>query len=260
VARILITGCSSGVGRAAAVELSRRGHEVVATARNPASLDDLDVREKLVLDVTNDISVKAAVEAAGRVDVLINNAGIGLWGPVEATPLRQAQHLFETNVWGPMRMINAVAPQMRERRSGKIVQISSAAGRTGGGPLLGYYSASKNALEVLSRALRIELGAFGVSVVIVELGAIKSDFPKNRVTTSSAPYEGVVEAFTKQIQGARGDPKSSEYVAERLAEIVAEPAPKLLYESTPDVAPIVNRRLAQTDEQWEAQARQSLGL
>ena len=215
--------------------------------------------QKLALDVTSDQSVAEAVAAAGRIDVLINNAGIGLWGPIEATPLAQAQSVFETNVWGPIRMMLAVAPQMRTRQSGRIIQISSAAGRIAG-PLVGHYAASKHALEAHSEALRIELGIFGISVVIVELGAVESDFPKNRVMTSSPDYEKLVTNYSKHLLSARQEPKSSEYVAAALADIVAEPTPKLMYESTPDVTRLVGQRRQQNDAEWEAGVRAILGL
>jgi NADP-dependent 3-hydroxy acid dehydrogenase YdfG len=118
--RALITGCSTGIGRATAVELTKRGYEVVATARKLATLDDLDVAQRLALDVNSDASVAAAVAAAGEIDVLVNNAGIGVGGPVESVPIDRAQAMFETNLWGAVRMIQAIAPSMRERRSGAI--------------------------------------------------------------------------------------------------------------------------------------------
>ena len=117
--RALITGCSTGIGRATAVELMKRGHEVVATARRPEVLDDLDVTQRLALDVTSDASVAAAVAAAGEIDILVNNAGIGVGGPVEQVPIAEAQAMFDTNVWGAARMVQAVAPGMRDRSRGR---------------------------------------------------------------------------------------------------------------------------------------------
>src|SRR5215472_14426792 len=139
--RALITGCSSGIGRAAATELTKRGYEVVATARRPQTLDDLDVAQKLALDVTSDASVAAACEAAGRIDVLVNNAGYGLEGAIEAVPLDDVRQVFETNVIGASRMIQAVVPAMRARGQGVVVNVSSVAGVVAG-PLGGYYAAS----------------------------------------------------------------------------------------------------------------------
>jgi len=127
--RVLITGCSSGFGRGAAVELTERGHDVIATARRPDAIADLVVAEKLALDVTSDASVGECFAAAGRVDALVNNAGIGVTGPVERLPIDEGRRAFETNFFGPLRCIQAVLPQMRERGSGTIVNVSSLAGR-----------------------------------------------------------------------------------------------------------------------------------
>ena len=111
----LITGCSSGIGRATAVELTKRGYDVVATARRPETLDDLDVARRLALDVDDDASVASVREAVGAVDVLVNNAGFGVEGPVESVPLTEVRRLFETNFFGAARMIQAFVPAMRER-------------------------------------------------------------------------------------------------------------------------------------------------
>ena len=158
--RALITGCSSGFGRATAIELKARGHEVVATARRPETLDDLDVDARLALDVTDDASVAAAVAAAGQVDALVNNAGINVAGPVEKVPVDEVRRLFETNVFGALRMTQAVLPQMRARRGGTIVNVSSINGRVAQ-PLAGFYAATKFALEAMSEALHFEAGHFG---------------------------------------------------------------------------------------------------
>src|SRR5215471_12920486 len=151
MARVLITGCSTGFGRATAVELTKRGHEVLATARRPETLEDLDVAEKMRLDVDEDGSVSDTVKAAGRVDALVNNAGFGITGPVEHVPLPELRRMFETNVVGALRMIQAVLPQMRERGSGTIVNVTSLAGLVTP-PTGGAYSATKHALEALSEA------------------------------------------------------------------------------------------------------------
>src|SRR5437016_5041996 len=163
--RVLITGCSSGIGRASAIELTKRGFEVIATARKPETLDDLDVADKLALDVTDDASIAAAVKAAGQIDILINNAGFGVGGPIEKVPVSEVKRLYDTNVFGCVRMIQAVVPQMRERGSGTVVNVSSVAGRTAS-PLGGYYSSSKFALEAISEALHFEVGHFVILVIV----------------------------------------------------------------------------------------------
>ena len=180
MSRVLITGCSTGIGRASAVELTKRGHEVVATARRPETLEDLDVVARLPLDVDDAASVRAAVDAAGPLDGLVNNAGFGVGGPAETVDLDAARRCMETNLFGAARMIQAVLPGLRARGGGTIVNVASVAGRVGV-PLEGFYSASKWALEGLSEALHFEVGHFGIRVRIVEPGAFETRFSDNLV-------------------------------------------------------------------------------
>ena len=257
--RALITGCSSGIGRALAEELTRRGFDVIATARDPKTLDDLKVAARLPLDVTSDESVAQAVAAAGRIDILINNAGLGMWGPLEAVPLDAAQRLFDANVWGPVRMIKAVAPQMRTRKAGVILQISSAAGQVSV-PLLGYYSASKHALEAMSEALRIELAAFGVRVAIIQLGAVTSSFGQNRVIATSPDYREVGEKLTAHLMAKRTVPTTSEDVSVAIADIIAEGATHIRYAATADAVKMIAARRAQSDDQWEEDILREIGV
>jgi NADP-dependent 3-hydroxy acid dehydrogenase YdfG len=119
MARALITGCSTGIGRATAVELTKRGFDVVATARRPETIEDLDVAERLALDVDDDSSVASCVKLAGAVDVLVNNAGFEVNGPIERVPVDEVKRMFETNVFGALRMIQAVVPSMRERAAAR---------------------------------------------------------------------------------------------------------------------------------------------
>src|SRR5688572_7284584 len=188
--RVLITGCSTGFGRASAIELTKRGHEVIATARKPATLEELDVAERLALDVDDDASVQEAVAAAGTLDALVNNAGFGVVGPIEKLPIAEAKRLFDTNVFGTMRMIQAVAPAMRERGSGTIVNVTSLAGRVAP-PLGGVYAASKWAVEGMSEALHYELNHFGVRVRLVEPGFFPTEFQgkEPRLGMDGPPYD-----------------------------------------------------------------------
>src|SRR6478672_5670446 len=178
MARALVTGCSTGIGRATAIELTKRGFEVIASARRPETLDDLDVAAALALDVDSDESVAAAVAAAGQIDVLVNNAGFGVIGPVESVPLAEVRRMFETNVFGVIRMIQAVVPQMRERGAGTIVNVTSLAGRVAP-PFDGFYSATKFGLEGLSEALHYEVGHFGIRIVLIEPGVFETSFGDN---------------------------------------------------------------------------------
>jgi len=186
---VLITGCSSGFGFLSAETFARRGDTVYATMRNLAKADalrkladeGLDIR-LLELDVTEDDSVATAVKAviddSGRIDVLVNNAGLGWGGAVETMPDDQARMLFETNFWGVMRMTRAVLPTLRSQESGTIVNVSSTAGRV---PMAfgGMYSASKHAVSALSELLSFEVEQFGIRVVSIEPGAFRTAIGEN---------------------------------------------------------------------------------
>jgi short-subunit dehydrogenase len=257
--RILITGCSSGIGRALAVELTARGHHAIATARRREALDGLDVAQRLPLDVTDEASVAEAVAAAGPVDLLVNNAGIGFWGPIEAASGETVQALFETNVFGPLRLLRALLPQMRERRSGAILQISSAAAQRSNA-LLGHYAATKAALEAHSQALRIELAPFGIKVAIVVLGAVETAFGDNRRQETSAPYAEISERFTARIVANRSAPAAAEAVAVTLADAIDAEDYPLRIGATSDAAALIAQRRAQSDAEWERASLSALGL
>jgi NAD(P)-dependent dehydrogenase (short-subunit alcohol dehydrogenase family) len=169
-----VTGATRELGRALVNELSRRDHEVVATGRRLADMADLQASERLVLDLANPASIDDAMAAAGRLDVVINNAAMTVSGPVEAVPAQLVEQVLATNVLGPLRVMQAALPTMRERGSGRILNISSPAGRFAP-PLEGVYSASKAALEMLSEAIRFEAGHFGVQVTIVQPGTIGTE-------------------------------------------------------------------------------------
>lgn len=176
---VLITGCSSGIGRATAIHLARAGWTVYATARRPADVADLADAgcRRLGLDVCDDASMRQAVgtvlDAEGAVGVLVNNAGYGLEAPVEETLVDELRREFETNLIGPTLLTQLVLPGMRRQGWGKVVNVSSVGGRItipGGGA----YHASKHALEAMSDALRFEVRGFGVDVIVIEPGAIRS--------------------------------------------------------------------------------------
>jgi NADP-dependent 3-hydroxy acid dehydrogenase YdfG len=170
---ILITGASKGIGRASAVELAKRGHRVVATARDPRDLDGLDVDRRLRLDVTDQASVDAAVAQAGEIDVLISNAGVIFRAAVEASPVAEIERLYAQNTAGAIRVTQAVLPQMRERKSGRLVFVSSVGGRTVF-PGNAAYAATKWALEAFAEALAMELADFGIDVTLAEPGPVSS--------------------------------------------------------------------------------------
>lgn len=261
--RALITGCSTGIGRATAVELTKRGLEVVATARRPETLEDLDVTEKLRLDVDDDASVAEVKAKAGEVDVLVNNAGIGIHAPVETAPLDEVRRILETNVLGPVRMIQAFAPQMRERGSGVIVNVSSVAGRVAG-PLGGYYSASKWALEAISESLHYEIGHFGVRVAIVEPGGFDTNFGDNRrLAGIEPPYDEldrIWEEAQGRLMGNRGERPGPELVAQTIADAVEGKERKLRWMVGDDAKLVLDTRYSMSDEDFERTMREVLKL
>lgn len=262
MARALISGCSTGIGRATAVELTKRGHEVIATARHPETLADLDVAAKLRLDVDDEVSVRDAIAAAGELDVLINNAGFGVGGPVEMVPLDDVRRMFETNLFGAVRMLQAVLPQMRERGSGTIVNVSSVAGRVAA-PLSGYYAASKHALEAISEALHYEIGHFGVRVVIVEPGFIETSFGDNATQfgEDNPPYDELARMWEAAqpvlTGGARPGP---ELAAQVIAEAIEADPPKLRWPAGADAEMVTQARRTMDDETFESTMRQMLGV
>ncbi|WP_281194082.1 SDR family oxidoreductase [Halorubrum sp. F4] len=190
---VLITGCSSGIGRATAHAFNDEGWTVYATARNPADVETLGEAgcELATLDVTDEDDVDRVVDRIldeeGAIDALINNAGYGQFGPIEDVTTDTVHEQFDVNVYGPHRLVRAVLPAMRRERDGTIVNVSSVAGRVSfpGG---GVYAGSKFALEAMSDALRNEVREFGVDVVVIEPGPVRTGF-SDRVARESDPAE-----------------------------------------------------------------------
>ena len=188
---VLITGASSGIGKATALHLAERGYDVIGTSRLTARLADLEAeasaRGLSVSGVEMDVNGDGAAGVMARlidehegIDALVNNAGYGLWGPVELLSVEELKAQFETNFFAAVRLIKAVLPGMVKRGSGKIVNISSVEGRLAT-PFNGAYAASKFALEGMSEALRAELRPFGVFVSVVQPGLFRTEFQKNQV-------------------------------------------------------------------------------
>ena len=236
---VLITGCSTGIGRDLAQRLSQSGYQVVATARQVETLDALQVALKLPLDVSLPDSVEAAValtlERFGRIDVLVNNAGYAIRGTLEEAPLQLVQQMFEVNVFGALRMIRAVAPVMRKQRAGQIINISSIAGKLST-PSNGTYSATKFALEALSDALRLELAPFGVAVVLVEPGAIKTCFDatalshtEHVLSNPGSPYRPLYQKGAQFDASMRNQEPGPEVVSAVIQQAIEAPKPKARY-------------------------------
>jgi len=269
---VLITGANSGIGRSAAELLAGKGYRVIATMRTPEKGADLAAAASktgrdltiVPLDVRSDASVQAALEQAGDVDILVNNAGFEVWGPLEEMTVEDLKDQFETNVYGPFRLIAAFLPAWRQRGSGVIVNVSSVAGRVAA-PLNGVYAASKFALEALSETLKYETGHFGIRVHVIEPGGVETPFGSNRRLVGAAagnesPYAEMVtqwEAAAARLNPA--GPTKPEAVAEVILDAI-ENGDKFRYPATPDADVVFGARKAMTDEQFESAMRQQLGL
>jgi NAD(P)-dependent dehydrogenase (short-subunit alcohol dehydrogenase family) len=260
---VLITGCSSGIGKATATKLASDGWKVYATARRSETLEDLRQQgcETLAIDVTDEGSMSAAVEAVteaeGAVGVLINNAGYSQSGAVEAVPLDEVRREFETNVFGLIRMCQLVLPGMRAQGWGRIVNLGSMGGRLtfpGGG----IYHASKYALEAISDAMRFEVRGFGINVILIEPGLIVTNF--GDVAASSVQTDGPYADFNRQVakltEDAYKGPMSRlgagpEAVAKAIAGALRTEHPKARYPVTPSAHLMINQRKLMPDKVWD---------
>jgi NAD(P)-dependent dehydrogenase (short-subunit alcohol dehydrogenase family) len=265
---ILITGCSSGIGRATAERLAAGGHRVYASARRLEAIADLADKgcRTLALDVTDEHSMRAAVamveEAEGAVGALVNNAGYSQSGAVETLDLDDVRRQFETNVFGLIRMCQLVLPGMRQQRSGRIVNVSSMGGKLtfpGGGA----YHATKHAVEAISDALRFEVKGFGVDVVVIEPGLIKTRFGETAKATLSQTDGGPYAKFNEAVAAATVDayegPLSRlgggpEAVARTIEKALTAERPRTRYPVTPSAWLFMGQRAVMTDRMWDAMA------
>ncbi|HOZ41423.1 MAG: SDR family oxidoreductase [Flavobacteriales bacterium] len=231
---VLITGGTSGLGRSMCERLAATGHRVYGTGRQVKGLETLNAYHMVGMDVTDTASVNAAValvlQDAGRIDVLINNAGLGIQGPVEDIDPELAHQVMNTNVYGPHRMMRAVLPAMRAQGSGVIINISSIAANFGL-PYRGFYSASKAALDRLSEALSTEVARFGIQVVTVQPGEFNTNIatarlrPKQVSEAHRPGYEKAMEVLGGSMHYSR-DPDE---LARVIARIIASPRPRTVY-------------------------------
>jgi len=231
---VLITGASSGVGQATARLLAQQGHRVFGTSRAPTSAEAVANLTMVALDVRSDASVAACVNAvsgqAGRVDVLVNNAGYELGGALEEHSIDEAKAQFETNFFGVVRMTKAVLPLMRRQKEGQIVNISSVSGFAPI-PFMGMYSASKWALDGYTEALRLELKPLNIRVSQIEPGFLKSPMMDKRqvVAERIGDYDLWRQRAFEAIRDAEEKGLHPERVAETVSRILASPAPRLRY-------------------------------
>ncbi len=263
---VLITGCSSGIGRATAQHLAGEGWKVYATARRPETIEDLKARgcETLALDVTDEQSMSAAVsavsEAEGAVGVLVNNAGYSQSGAVETVPIDDVRREFETNVFGLLHMSQLVLPGMRDQHWGKIVNLSSMGGKLtfpGGG----IYHATKYAVEALSDAMRFEVRGFGVDVILIEPGLIVTEFGGTAAASVQAaggdgPYERFNRHVAKLTEAAYKGPMvklggGPEAVAKTIGGALKAGRPKPRYPVTPSAHLMIQQKRFTPDRVWD---------
>lgn len=247
---VLITGCSSGIGKATALLLANRGYTVYATARKQDDLKKLVEDGKKIgkqiygaqLDVTDPIGSKKIVDAIvkkeGQIDVLINNAGYGQYGPLEEVTEKQFREQFDVNFFGAMRLMQLVIPHMRSKMKGKIVNLSSVAGRIGF-PLGSPYNSSKFALEGLSEAVRGEVKQFNIDIILIEPGFVNTGFgeaAEKKIGTieqnRQSPYHGLMVSLRNLWNKMQGSAGKSESVAEVIYKAITDENPKFRYAGT----------------------------
>lgn len=277
---VLVTGATDGLGRATAILLAQRGYRVFAGGRSAERRADLQEiargkklpLEVLELDVTSDLSVDAAVSEierrAGPVAALVNNAGIGIGAAMEEISIADLQKQFETNLFGVMRVTQRVLPEMRKRCRGRIVNMSSVAGKLAG-PIMGPYCASKHALEAVSDSMRLELYPFGVQVILIEPGFIATSIGRNSMELSAAyagaadrsPYRAIYESFRESFASSM---KHSRTTPEDCATVILRALearnPRARYTVTPEAKMALRMRRLLPDSMLDRFLRKQMRL
>jgi NAD(P)-dependent dehydrogenase (short-subunit alcohol dehydrogenase family) len=246
---VLVTGASSGIGKAIAEFLAGKGYYVFASARTMIKLEAMRSKnlEPLQLDVTDGDAVRAAVDhiqaTKGRLDILINNAGYGIYGTVEGLTQEQVRRAFDVNVFGLGQVTQAVLPLMREQRSGTIVNMSSVVGKVSM-PVLGWYAATKHAVEGLTDALRLEVKPFGIKVVMIEPGSIVTGFEDTAMATLAECddpecYTDVRNGFSKVIRSGYESAPGPQVVVDAVYKAITARNPRARYTAGRDAAMFV---------------------
>lgn len=257
---VIITGANRGIGLETALAFARTGYKVFATVRDPKKAETLKhiIKEESLpvtvctMDVDSDESVKHGIEGilkeTGSVDVLVNNAGIERHGSIEEIPMTDFKAVMETNYFGVLRCIKAVLPQMRQKRSGCIINIASVSGKISSSPL-GAYAASKFALEAISEALAGEVKPFNIRVGIVEPGITDTDMAQHIKVDSVSVYPQV-RRFGGLFAASLKNPTPASLIAAKILEIAESGTWQLRHPVGPDAIPFLGWRASMTDEQW----------
>ena len=268
----LVTGGSSGIGEATALRLQELGYTTYAAARRVERMEHLTTTgiRPLAMDVTDDESMQSGVEQIvaeeGRIDVLVNAAGYGSYGALEDVPLSEARNQFEVNLFGAARLTQLVLPRMREQRSGTVVNITSMGGKIYT-PLGAWYHATKHALEALSDCLRMELKPFGIDVVVIEPGGIRTEWPgiaaqKVRAVSGTGPYapqgNAVADSLASESTQRRSSPP--ELIAKTIAKAVTARRPKTRYAVGYGAKPMIFLHDVLPDSAFDAFIRRAVGV
>jgi NAD(P)-dependent dehydrogenase (short-subunit alcohol dehydrogenase family) len=268
----LVTGASSGIGEATAVKLSEAGFTVYAAARRVARMQHLTDRgiRPLAMDVTDEESMCTGVEKimaeAGGIDVLVNNAGYGSYGALEDVPLAEARAQFEVNVFGATRLTQLVLPHMREQRSGKIVNVTSMGGKIYT-PLGAWYHGTKFALEAVSDCLRMEVKPFGIDVIIIEPGGIRTEWGgiaanKVRAASGGGPYaaQGNAVATSLSSEATQGRTSPPELIGKTITKAVTARRPRTRYAIGFGAKPIILLHAVLPNRLYDAFIKRATGV
>ena len=268
----LVTGGSSGIGEATAVKLHELGYTTYAAARRVQRMEHLAEAgiHTLAMDVTDEESVQASVkhilDEAGRIDVLVNAAGYGSYGAIENVPLPEARDQFEVNVFGAARLTQLVLPHMRDQRSGTIINITSMGGKIYT-PLGAWYHATKHALEALSDCLRMEVKPFGIDVVVIEPGGIRTEWPaiaadKVRAVSGAGPYAPQANAVADSLVSESTQRRSSppELIGETIGKAVTTDRPRTRYAVGYGAKPMIFLHDVLPDRAFDAFISRAVGM
>jgi NAD(P)-dependent dehydrogenase (short-subunit alcohol dehydrogenase family) len=268
----LVTGGSSGIGEATALKLQELGYTTYAAARRVERMEHLTTTgiRPLAMDVTDDESMQSGVEQIvaeeGRIDVLVNAAGYGSYGALEDVPLSEARNQVEVNLFGAARLTQLVLPRMREQHSGTVVNITSMGGKIYT-PLGAWYHATKHALEALSDCLRMELKPFGIDVVVIEPGGIRTEWPgiaaqKVRAVSGTGPYapQGIAVADSLASESTQRRSSPPELIANTIGNAVTARRPKTRYAVGYGAKPMIFLHDVLPDRAFDAFIRRAVGV
>jgi NAD(P)-dependent dehydrogenase (short-subunit alcohol dehydrogenase family) len=268
----LVTGGSSGIGEATALKLHELGYTTYAAAQRAERMQHLTQAgiRALAMDVTDDESMQSGIKRIlaeqGRIDVLVNGAGYGSYGAIEDVPLAEARHQFEVNVFGAARLTQLALPYMRDQRAGTVINITSMGGKIYT-PLGGWYHATKFALEALSDCLRLEVAPFGIDVVVIEPGGIRTEWPgiaagKLRQASGGGPYasqaDAVAASLSSEATARRSSPPA--VIAGIIAKAVTARRPKTRYAAGYGARPIIFLHDVLPDRAFDAFIRRATGV